>query len=88
MLKTDVEDEARNAHMYADETLAKRILMKAQTWSVPIERDDIEIVRGRDFIAITVRYSVTIDILGQYTQVQKFNIAVDEPLKETSGVLR
>ena len=88
MLKTEVEDEARNAHMYADETLARRILMKAQTWDVPIERDDIEIVRGRDFINITIRYSITMDFFGQYTKVQQFNIEVDEPLKESSGVLR
>ncbi len=88
MLKTEVEDEARNAHMYADETLARRILMKAQTWDVPIERDDLEIVRGRDFVNITIRYSVTMDFFGQYTKVQKFNIEVDEPLKESSGVLR
>ncbi len=88
MLKTEVEDEAKNAHMYSDETLARRILMKSETWGVPIDRDNLEIVRGREFINISVHYTVTMDFFGRYKKVQNFNIEVDERLKESSGVLR
>lgn len=87
MLKTEVEDEAKIAHMYTDQALGKRILMKANAWNVPITSDNLEIVRGRDFISIQVDYKVTFVFFNSYEREQRFYIDISKPLKDGSGVL-
>lgn len=87
MLKTEVEDEAKIAHMYTNQALQKRILMKAHAWNVPITEDNLEIVRGRDFISIQVDYNVTFVFFNSYEKEQRFFIDVSKPLKDGSGVL-
>ncbi|GMR05220.1 MAG: hypothetical protein BMS9Abin24_013 [Thermodesulfobacteriota bacterium] len=81
MIRTEVEDEARIAHMHGDAVLAARILEKANIWSVPIDREDIEIERDRDSIAISVNYSTTISFFNRWSRVQNYSINVEEPLK-------
>lgn len=88
MLKTEVESEAKVAHMYSDETLARRILTKASNWDAPIERENIVIERGRDVIYISVHYTFTFDFFGKYQKEYVFDINATKPLKESSGVLR
>lgn len=88
MLKTEVEDEARLAHMYKDETIKRRILTKANVWNVPIDSESVEIGRGGDYINIAIEYTVTFSFFDSYDKEQKFRIDVTKPLKETSGVLR
>lgn len=87
MLRTEVENEAKIAHMYGDEALAGRILKKAEIWSVPIGVDDIEIARGRTTIGIHIHYAMNMDFFGRWNRVQEFDIAVEEPLKETGRTL-
>lgn len=87
MLKTEVEDEAKIAHMYTNQVLEKRILTKAHAWNVPITADDLEIVRGRDFISIQIDYKVTFVFFNSYEKEQRFYIDVSKPLKDGSGVL-
>ncbi|MBI2411617.1 MAG: hypothetical protein HYV24_00195 [Deltaproteobacteria bacterium] len=87
MLKTEIEDEAKIAHMYSNQALQKRILTKAHAWSVPINEDNLEIVRGRDFISIQADYTVTFTFFNSYEKQQRFYIDVSKPLKDASGVL-
>jgi len=87
MLKTEVEEEAKISHMYTSQVLEKRILTKAHAWNVPITSDNLEIVRGRDFISIQVDYTVTFTFFNQYEMAQRFYIDVSKPLKDGSGVL-
>ncbi|MBI5588700.1 MAG: hypothetical protein HY889_10105 [Deltaproteobacteria bacterium] len=87
MLKTDVEEEAKIAHMYDDNALEKRILQKARTWSIPLEHENIEIVRGKEDISISVRYTDTLDFVGGYTREIPHEIIVEKTLKDTSRVL-
>lgn len=88
MTKTDVEEEAKIAHMYTDESLAQRILRNAEAWSVPLTKDDIEIVRDRDSISITVRYTDRIVFIGGFVEEIPHEIIVESELKETSGILK
>lgn len=88
MLKTDVENEAKVAHMYTDQSIASRLLKKAVSWSVPIGQEDIEIIRGTGDIAISIEYIETVSFPGGYSKDLPFSISVEEPLKESSGALK
>lgn len=88
MVKVDVEEQAKIAHMYDDEALAGRILKNAEAWSVPLTMEDIEIVRYRTSIAVTVRYTDTVVFFGRFVKVIPHVIVVESDLKEPSGVLQ
>ncbi|MFQ5736142.1 MAG: hypothetical protein ACE5GY_04675 [Thermodesulfobacteriota bacterium] len=85
MIKTEVEDETKIAHMYNDRELTGRIMKKAELWDVPLDRDNIEIDRRRSSISISVQYSVTLSFIGGYTMVKDYDIEVTRPLKETGS---
>lgn len=88
MLKTEVEEEARVAHMYTDEALASRIITKAAAWSIPLGPENLEIVRGREEIRITVDYTVTLNFFDRYEHELFYYIDVKEQLKEKGRVLQ
>ncbi|OGP13782.1 MAG: hypothetical protein A2052_08880 [Deltaproteobacteria bacterium GWA2_54_12] len=88
MLKTEVEEEARVAHMYTDEALESRITGKAAAWSIPLGPENLEIIRGRYQIRITVDYTVTLNFLDRYDRELVYNIDVSEPLKASGRVLQ
>ncbi len=88
MLKTDVEEELKLAHMYRDSTLRQRIARKAASWSVPITADDVIISRDLDQLTISVSYSETIIFLGRYKKKLVFNIRASGPLREPARMLR
>jgi len=87
MLKMEVVDEAKSAHMYNDAVLKKRILQKASSWSVPVGRRDIRIRRTSRHINIKINYTVSVSFFDRYTKVFKFRIETRKPLKEGSGIL-
>lgn len=87
MVKIDVEEQSKIAHMYDDEALANRILKNAEAWSVPLTREDLEIVRDRSSITITVRYTDTIVFLGRFVVEIPREIIVESALKDPSGIL-
>jgi hypothetical protein len=88
MLKIEVEDEARIAHMYTDEALASRITGKAANWSIPLSPENLEIIRDSDEIRITVDYTVTLNFFDRYSRELVYNIDVREPLKVSGRVLQ
>ena len=81
MMKTEVEEEAKIAHMHDDVALAARIIEKANIWSAPIARQNIEIRRHRSSISISVNYTITISFFGRWKRVQDYSIFVEKPLK-------
>lgn len=87
MMKNEVGNEAKVAHMYTDERVAQRIMEKAETWSVPLDIRDIEILREQYDINIRVRYTVVVNLAGRYKKYLHFDIQVRRPLKETSRIL-
>lgn len=88
MLKTEVEEEARIAHMYTDEALEKRITGKAAAWSIPLGPENLEIIRGSDEIRITVDYTITLNFFDRYDRELVYNIDVRGPLKASGRVLQ
>lgn len=88
MLKTEVEEEAKLAHMYTDEALVSRITGKAAAWSIPLGPENLEIIRDRDEIRITVDYTVTLIFFDRYDRELVYNIDVREPLKASGRILQ
>lgn len=88
MLKTEVEGEAKTAHMYTDAALRRRITDKAAAWSIHLDEQNLEIVRGREYIQISVNYTVDLDFFHRYNHELVYSIEVQEPLKETGRVLQ
>lgn len=88
MLKTEVENEAKVAHMYTDDLIVKHILKKAVSWRVPIEVEDIYVERSGSYINVSIDYIDVVDLVGGYTKELQFSIRVEEPLKETAGAFK
>ena len=88
MMKTDVREEAKIAHRYTDDTIAARIISKAEGWKVPLQNENIVINRSFTNITIDVSYTVEITFVGGYKKINNYYIHVQEPLKESSGILR
>lgn len=88
MLKTEVEEEARVAHMYTDEALASRITTKAAAWSVELGPEDLLIDRGVEQIRIRVDYTVGLNFFDRYERNLAYQIDVRAPLKERGRVLQ
>jgi hypothetical protein len=88
LLKTEVEEEARTAHMYTDAVLASRITGKAASWSVTLGPQNMAIVRGMEHITITVDYTVDLVFFDRYERSIDYHILVREPLKEKGRFLQ
>jgi len=88
MLKTDVKEEIKLAHMYTEASLRRRVVKDAHNWYVPITTDDVHISRDFRTITISVNYSNTITFLGGYKRKFVFNISVSGPVKESRRILR
>lgn len=87
MLKTEVEDEARVAHMHPDSEVTRRIVDKANGWGVPLKPRNVRIERWSSQIVIKVHYTIHVSIFGRYVRDLNFAIDVTQPLKETSGIM-
>lgn len=90
MVKLDAKNESKMAHMYNDETIKKRILVKAHEWSVPVNDEDVLISRGNEEITVEVKYTqvISLDFVDGYDWVIPVDIIAISPIRENSGVLR
>lgn len=88
LFKTEVEDEAKLAHLYDDDMLAKRMFSRAQAWDIPIDLEDIQLTRYKDEINVTVYYKVPIEVPRLYKRDLEYYIDVTEPVLEKSGTLK
>lgn len=87
MFKTDIEEEAKFAHMYSNEKLLARMMAKAESWKVPVESDDIQINRTATDVRVTAQYSVTLNFPGMNPKVIYYDIDVTKPLMDATGTL-
>ncbi len=87
MFKTDIEEEAKFAHMYTDEKLIARIMAKTESWKVPVRPEDIQISRTATDVRVTAQYSVTLNFPGMNPKVIYYDIDVTKPLMESTGAL-
>lgn len=88
MLKTDIGEEAKIAHMHTDKALAERILAKAEAWAVPLDETGLYIDRGQDGIYIYANYTVVVNFLNRYEKELFYDIEVQRPLKQPGEPLR
>ena len=88
ILKTDVEEEAKVAHMYTDEELAGHIIKKASAWSIPLSEENLLIEREAEDITISVHYRKELDFFNQYSKTLVYDIKVHKPLRDASGSMR
>jgi len=88
MLKTDVGEEVKLAHMHSDDDIRARVAKRARAWSVPIVADDVKVSHDFDNITIRIKYSETIIFLGRFKKTLVFNIKSTGRMKERSGMLR
>lgn len=88
MLKTDVGEEAKFAHMHTDEALEERIIAKAAAWDLPLDRTGLIIERGPEDIYIYAEYTVVVNFLNRYEKEFFYNVEVQKPLKQTGAPLR
>jgi len=88
MLKTDVGEEVKLAHMHSDDDIRLRVAKRAFEWGVPIKAEDVKVTFDFDNITIRIKYSETVIFLGRYKKTFVFNIKATSRLKDRSGVLR
>ncbi|MEE8185628.1 MAG: hypothetical protein V3T96_04425 [Thermodesulfobacteriota bacterium] len=81
MLRFEVEDDARNAHLYTDDQILENIIGAAYIWEVSLAEDNIEIERGDGKIEIAVYYDVDVIFLNRYTKTFHYDIYAVEPLR-------
>ncbi|MBI5885803.1 MAG: hypothetical protein HZB85_04385 [Deltaproteobacteria bacterium] len=87
LFKTEVEDQAKLAHLYDNADLVKRMYARAAAWDVPIEPGDILITRDRGKINVTVFYVVPINVAGLYQRDLEYYVDVTKPIMDSSGIL-
>lgn len=88
MMKGDVKSEAKAAHMYTEEKLKRRILDKAAVWKLPLNEDDLSVLKENGIVRIRLNYSVSIVFLDRYVKVNRYYIDYSGPIKEADKVLQ
>ena len=87
MMKTEVQEQTENAYMYSNEAITRRLLEKAEIWSVPIDSRNIIIKRWRDEIEVELHYNVDLNFFGVYVHRVVYSINASSPLKDSSHIL-
>jgi hypothetical protein len=80
MMYYEVRSEAENARHYTNEEIKKRILKKAEDWSIPLKRHNIIIERRTRVIDISMEWDVDIVFLVRYKRTFHYDISVREVL--------
>lgn len=88
MMKSEVENEVKTAHMYSDDRILARIKDKAKSWSIDLEDENIEITREYENIGIRVRYKKKLVFFNKYKKVLVYDIRANKPLKTGETTLQ
>ena len=75
-----MREEAAFGSNRGNPQIIQELLKAAQEQEIPITKEQIEIVRTRESITISVQYQKTLSFLGLYEYVWKFNPVVERPL--------
>lgn len=74
-----VQDESRAAGQRTDKVITETILAKAKQLGLPIEKENIEIVRITNQISVDVKYTVPVVFPG-YTYTWNFHHHAENPI--------
>lgn len=81
MIKTEVENDAGNMHLYTDEQILKYIMIRVREFELPIEEKDIIIERRDSDIRVSLNYKIDVNFFNGYTKTLYFKINVVKPIK-------
>lgn len=81
MIKTEVENDAGNMHLYTDEQIVKYIMIRVKEFELPIEEKDIIIERRDSDIEVSLNYKIDVNFFNGYTKTLYFKINVVKPIK-------
>lgn len=79
MLTTEIVAEAKIAHHYLDEEIVDRIMEKADSWNVPVNKKDIKVHRRGGIIYIKVTYEIEKVFLDK--KKRTFYYIIDESME-------
>jgi hypothetical protein len=77
-----MREEAAFGSNRGNPQIIQELLKTAQEQDIPLTKEQIEIVRTRESITISVEYQKTLSFLGLYEYVWKFNPVVERPLSQ------
>lgn len=78
-LRQEITDVGRSAGMYKEPQIRKLIMAKAEELELPLDPDDLEVVRKSDRVLIEATYVVPVEFPG-YTYQWKFKHSVENPI--------
>ena len=78
-----MREEAAFGSSKGNPQIIQELLATAREQNIPLTKEQIEIVRTRESITISVHYQVTLSFLGAYEYVWKFDPVVERPLIQT-----
>jgi hypothetical protein len=78
-LRQEIVDVARSAGVYKEPEIRKRIMAKAEELELPLDPDDLEVVRKSDRVYIEANYTVPVEFPG-YTYQWHFKHIADNPV--------
>jgi len=75
-----MQEQAAFGSSRGNPEMIQDLLKAAQEQEIPLTKEQIEIVRTRESITISVQYQRTLSFLGLYQYVWKFNPVVQRPI--------
>ncbi len=76
-----MREEAAFGSNKGNPQIVQELLSQARELDIPLTKEQIEIVRTRESITISVSYAVTLSFFGQIRYVWNFNPVVERPLQ-------
>lgn len=81
MIKTEVANDADNAHLYTDEQIVKYIMIRVKELGLPIEEKNIIVERRDSDIEVSLNYKIDVNFFHRYTRTLYFNIDAVKPIR-------
>ncbi len=77
----DVKSKTKSSRFYSDKKIVESILKSADSWDVPLKKEDIVIKRGNSEIEVSLNYDVTISFFNRYEKKFHYSIRSVSPIK-------
>lgn len=78
-LRQEVVDEAKSGSLRDDKQIRANIMAKAEELNLPLEEQNLKVIRGRGTIRVEAEYTVPVEFPG-YTYQWNFQHRAENPL--------
>ena len=78
-LRKEIVDVARSAGVYREPQIRQKIMAKAEELEIPLEPENLEVVRKSDRVYIEATYVIPVEFPG-YTYQWEFKHIADNPV--------